>query len=89
MRRACFNISGRVQGVGFRYAAAKQAMALGLLGWVSNLDDGSVIIAFEGSESNVATMTDWLAQGPPLARVDAIHALPVDDTPFSARFEIR
>ncbi len=89
MPRACLRISGRVQGVGFRYAAAKQATSLGLAGWVRNLDNGDVCIAFEGSDSGVEAMLDWLSHGPPLARVDGLEPLPIEDGTLPVRFEIR
>ncbi len=46
-------VSGRVQGVFFRGAAAQEARALGLSGWVSNLPDGRVEIVAEGGRRNL------------------------------------
>ena len=51
--------SGRVQGVGFRFAAQRIAEELGLCGYVRNLDDGRVEIYAEGDESS---LSDLLAQ---------------------------
>jgi acylphosphatase len=50
---------GRVQGVGFRFTAQRIAEELGLCGWVSNLDDGSVEICAEGDEG---VLNDFLTQ---------------------------
>ena len=41
---------GRVQGVGFRYAAKYLAQSLGLTGWVRNEYDGTVLLEIQGSE---------------------------------------
>ncbi|WP_077326567.1 acylphosphatase [Virgibacillus siamensis] len=46
-------VSGRVQGVGFRYSAMNRAIQLGLTGWVQNKIDGSVEMDVEGSEELV------------------------------------
>lgn len=65
-------IRGRVQGVGFRYEARSIARALGLTGWVMNLDDGGVETWAEGPASAVERYRNWLNQGPPGARVESV-----------------
>ncbi|MBE3589472.1 MAG: acylphosphatase [Firmicutes bacterium] len=67
-------IVGRVQGVGFRAAARRQALALGLCGWVRNLPDGRVEAWAEGDAAAVKAFEDWCRQGPPAARVDRVEA---------------
>ena len=62
-------ISGRVQGVGFRYHARRKALGLGLSGWVRNLPDGSVEAYCEGGEENLKQFLAWAAKGPPGAFV--------------------
>lgn len=62
-------VSGRVQGVGFRWHTRSQATELGLAGWVRNLPDGHVEVWIEGEEPAVRAMLAWLAQGPSAARV--------------------
>ncbi|MGH9465330.1 MAG: acylphosphatase [Thermoanaerobaculia bacterium] len=62
-------VSGRVQGVGFRWSARHRARELGLAGWARNLPDGRVELVLEGGEEPVRAMLAWLAQGPPAARV--------------------
>ena len=64
---------GRVQGVFFRAACAREARALGVAGWVRNLDDGSVEAVFEGPPEPVRAMVAWCRQGPPGARVDDVE----------------
>lgn len=62
-------VSGRVQGVGFRYYTQEQARELGVTGWVRNLEDGRVEVWIEGDEARVAKMVAWLEHGPSHARV--------------------
>lgn len=57
-------VSGRVQGVGFRYATLARARSLGLGGWVRNLPDGSVEAVFEGEPKRVESMVEWCRRGP-------------------------
>ena len=70
-------VTGRVQGVGFRWATKREAGRLGLAGWVRNLVDGRVEAWFEGPPEAVGGLESWLAEGPPGARVDALEVLEV------------
>ena len=65
-------ISGRVQGVGYRYFAALKANEMGITGWVKNAIDGSVIIIAQGIEEEIETFIDFLYIGPTRSRVDQI-----------------
>lgn len=65
-------ISGRVQGVGFRYALADEARARKLCGWVRNRRDGSVEAIITGPEADVEALIAWAHRGPPAARVTAV-----------------
>lgn len=67
-------VTGRVQGVFFRRAAAEQARALDITGWVRNLNDGSVEIVGEGKRRNLEALLAWAHKGPPHARVDEVQA---------------
>lgn len=69
MRAVRVVISGRVQRVGFRDAAVRRAHELGVLGWVRNTDDGTVLVHAEGSEDAVEDLVEFLRQGPPAAAV--------------------
>jgi acylphosphatase len=71
-----FVISGRVQGVGFRWFAHDAAAREGVTGWVRNLADGRVEALVEGEEEAVARMERALRSGPRGARV---HDVFVDD----------
>ena len=65
-------ISGRVQGVGYRYFAAQKANEMGIKGWVKNAVDGSVIVVAQGIEEEIETFIDYLYIGPTRSRVDQI-----------------
>ena len=68
-KRMHAQVYGRVQGVAFRYYARKQALRLGLSGWVRNVADGSVELVCEGYAEDVAQFTEWLRYGPAMAQV--------------------
>jgi len=72
MTRARFVVRGRVQGVNFRAAAAREATARGLTGCVWNTDDDAVELVAEGDADALAALQRWLAQGPRLARVERV-----------------
>jgi acylphosphatase len=61
-----------VQGVYFRAATAERAVELRLRGWVRNLPDRRVEVLVAGDAEAVATLTRWLWQGPPRARVESV-----------------
>ena len=67
--RAHVFITGDVQGVGYRFYARQEMKALGIGGWIRNLDDGRVEAIFEGEESKVRKMIDWCFEGSPVAQV--------------------
>jgi acylphosphatase len=68
-----FLVSGRVQGVGYRYFAADAARREGLTGSVRNLDDGRVEACAEGEAESVVRFERALRQGPSRARVEYVQ----------------
>lgn len=74
--RACYRyvVSGRVQGVGFRYYVVREAQQLGLSGYVRNLRDGRVEVVAAGSEEKLGRLEALLWRGPIMARVDMVEA---------------
>jgi acylphosphatase len=60
-------LSGRVQGVGFRFFAVQQAQQRGLTGWVRNLGEDRVEVVAEGPAPELEALAAALHQGPPLA----------------------
>jgi acylphosphatase len=67
-------VSGRVQGVGFRWSAVREAERLGISGWVRNEEDGTVTCFCEGDREDLERYLEWLNQGPPGAHVSDVEA---------------
>ncbi len=65
-------MTGRVQGVGYRFFAERAARECEVRGWVRNLPDGSVETVAEGEEEAIARYFDRLRQGPRGARVERV-----------------
>ncbi len=65
-------VRGRVQGVGYRVATVRQARRLGVLGWIRNEDDGSVLVHAERPGGAVEELVAFLREGPRGARVDEV-----------------
>ena len=66
-------LSGRVQGVGFRYFVFREAARLGVTGWVRNLEDGRVECLAQASGAILRTFEISLNEGPPLGQVESIQ----------------
>jgi acylphosphatase len=71
--RAHVIVSGRVQGVYFRYATREEAAMRGIKGWVRNLPDGRVEAVFEGEKEIVDQMIDFCQYGPANAKVASVE----------------
>ncbi len=65
-------VRGRVQGVGFRWFAERNARSLGVHGWVRNRTDGTVETVAEGDEQAVGEYLARLSRGPSGSRVDEV-----------------
>ncbi len=70
-------VSGRVQGVGYRYTAVDAARMLGLVGWVRNTDEGDVEVQAEGPKAALDELAAWLHEGPPGAHVSSVKIRPI------------
>ena len=86
VERRGFRVVGHVQGVGYRWSAAREADALGLRGSIRNLPDGTVEVSAEGAVETLDQFEAWLAKGPrgaSVSRVDVTEAkLPIPETGF-------
>lgn len=83
------NISGRVQGVGFRYFTQKQAAMLDLCGWVRNTPDGGVKVMVQGEKAVLETFVDYLRIGPPLSRISNISVAEMPVTTLYSDFKVK
>jgi acylphosphatase len=82
-------IGGRVQGVGFRYFALREAAAHGVTGWVRNLADGGVEARVEGSAARVDAFLASLREGPRMSHVEEFDVRDVEATGAFRSFEVR
>lgn len=82
-------VYGRVQGVNFRYYTQKEAVALGLTGWVANRFDGGVETIAEGERATLQTFLAFLHRGSPSARVDRVETEWLEATGEFNRFRVR
>ena len=71
-----FVVTGRVQGVGFRWFVEREAAILGITGWVRNRDNGSVEVMATGTREHLASLHKRLREGPRAARVDDVAVSP-------------
>jgi len=67
--RVEIQVTGRVQGVAFRWYTARQAESLGVVGTVRNLPDGSVRVVAEGERAALEALLHWVSRGPDHALV--------------------
>ena len=82
-------VSGRVQGVGYRFFVHRAAAIEGVHGWVRNLPDGNVEIRAEGDASVLERFERKIRQGPPSARVEDVDITDVGATGHDTGFTIR
>jgi acylphosphatase len=84
-----FLVSGRVQGVGFRYFTLDAARREGLHGYVANLPDGRVEAEAEGDDTALDRFEMALRRGPSAARVEHVVVDDIGPTGADRGFEIR
>jgi acylphosphatase len=68
-------VKGRVQGVFFRQSCQREAVALGVAGWIHNNYDGSVEAALEGDPDAVERIVSWMRVGPSGAVVTGVKII--------------
>lgn len=87
-RRVHVIVHGLVQGVFFRDHTRRQAVILGVGGWVRNRRDGTVEAVIEGDADKVAAMVEWLRTGSPHSVVESLDIQ--DEEPRGEKgFDIR
>lgn len=82
-------VSGRVQGVGFRYFTEDTALREGVSGFVRNLPDGRVEAEVEGDIAAVARVEQALWNGPPGSRVEHVEVEPLPPSGRASGFRVR
>lgn len=70
--RLIARVNGRVQGVGYRFFARREASARGLRGFVRNIPDGRVEVVAEGPRTELEALLAALERGPSSAEVDSV-----------------
>ncbi len=85
---ALIRVYGVVQGVGYRAFAMQRAERLGLVGYVRNLDDGSVEVYAEGEKQAIEALIKELEEGPFLARVEKVDVQWVEPSGSYEEFRI-
>ena len=88
MKRIHMFISGKVQGVSFRYYLMKEAQRLGILGWVKNLEDGRMEVIAQGKEEDLQEFLRHCRKGPPYAEVEKVETKEMPEQEFEG-FEIK
>jgi acylphosphatase len=73
-------VKGRVQGVFFRQGCQREAVAVGVAGWIHNNQDGTVEAALEGAPDAVERIVSWMRVGPLRAVVTEVKI--IDETPL-------
>ncbi len=73
MKRVRILVTGKVQGVFYRKSAQSKATALGLAGWVKNLENGGVLAEVQGEPFGVEEFIRWCRQGPDRSMVTRVE----------------
>lgn len=90
MKTVRYLVSGRVQGVGFRWFVRQTAEDAGLTGYARNLRDGRVEVVGQGNEASLSMLESRLRDGPPLSRVEHVEKSDVDlESDTFKSFDIR
>lgn len=82
MAEAGYQVTGRVQGVGFRWWTRSLATRLGVTGTVRNMPDGAVVVHARGLDEQLASLHVELGTGPLGAKVAAVETLPFSEDGF-------
>jgi len=89
IKSVCLVITGRVQGVGFRYFAEHKATEFNISGWAKNTSDGKVEIEATGEPESLDIFIDWMKIGPARAIIKKFSVSEITPTRTFTNFTIR
>jgi acylphosphatase len=89
MKHLTLKICGKVQGVFFRKNTKKVADMLGVVGWVMNEVDRSVLVEAEGDDEKLKKLLEWAKKGPQGSSVEKVEESWSDDIFGYSDFEIK
>lgn len=84
-----FVVYGKVQGVGFRYFTWRVATKLGVVGWVKNLSEGSVLVIAKGEKEQIERLYELLQKGSSSSEVKQILCEDYPDKETFDKFSVR
>ena len=82
-KRISLLITGKVQGVGYRYSVKLKAESMAIRGYVRNQPDGSVFVTVQGENTAVENFVKWCYKGPSAALVRGVEKIPGSIEDFS------
>ena len=82
-KRISLLITGKVQGVGYRYSVKLKAKSMAIRGYVRNQPDGSVFVTVQGENTAVENFVKWCYKGPSAALVRGVEKIPGSIEDFS------
>ncbi len=82
-KRISLLITGKVQGVGYRYSVKLKAASMSIRGYVRNQLDGSVFVTVQGENTTVENFVKWCYEGPSAALVRGVEKIPGSIEDFS------
>lgn len=82
-KRISLLITGKVQGVGYRYSVKLKAESMAIRGYVRNQLDGSVFVTVQGENTAVENFVKWCYEGPSAALVRGVEKIPGSIEDFS------
>ena len=88
MERRHYRVTGRVQGVGFRYRAQYAAQSLGLTGWVLNREDGSVEMEAQGDPAALDKLLPLITRTSGWIEIDAADTCRIPPDEREHRFRV-
>lgn len=88
MRAKDVTVSGRVQMVGFRAFTRRNAVMLGVRGYVENLSDGRVHAVFEGDDHQIEKLIEIVRQGPRMSQVRDVKVKDIEHSGYEG-FDVR